>query len=436
MRPNTCVRILAAACALAALAAPSPADELRDAIDRAVRAAEPKVIAWRRDLHQHPELGNREVRTAALVAKQLKRLGLSVRTGVAHTGVVAVLRGAAERPVVALRADMDALPLTEETGLSFASRVRTTYLGQEVGVMHACGHDAHTAILLGVAEALASVRQSLPGTVLFVFQPAEEGPPPGERGGASLLLEEGAFADPAPDAIFGLHVSPFQNTGEIGLVSGAAMASSDRLTVRVIGRGAHAAYPWKAVDPIPVAAQITLALESLPARQVDARIPSVVSIGSVHGGVRYNIIPDQVELAGTIRALGPEVRAQLHERVRRTARGIAESAGASAEVRIDDGNPITWNDPDLARRARPTLERVAGRERVVEPLPWTGAEDFSRYQERVPGVFLFLGVVPAGTDPAAAEPNHTPRFQLDEAALELGVRALAQLAVDTLTAPR
>jgi len=430
------VRCTASALALiGGLAAPAAsADELRDAVDRAAHSTMPRVIEWRRDLHEHPELGNREKRTSGIVAKQLRKLGLRVRTGVAHTGVVAVLRGSSERPVVALRADMDALPVTEETGLPFASRVRTTYQGSEVGVMHACGHDAHTAILLGVATALASVRDRLPGTVLFLFQPAEEGPPPGERGGASLMLEEGAFADPAPDAVFGLHVSPFQNSGEIGVVPGAAMASSDRLTVRVKGRGAHAGYPWRGIDPIPVAAQIVLALEALPARQVDTRVGSVVSFGAIHGGVRYNIIPDEVELTGTIRALGQEVREQLHERIRRTAKGIAESAGATAEVQIDQGNSITYNDPDLVERIRPTLERVAGHERVTLPLPWTGAEDFSRYQERVPGVFFFLGTNPPGVALADAPPNHTPRFVLDEGALEIGVRALAQLAVDTLAA--
>ncbi len=426
-------RLRAAACALVALTAPvAAAEDLRDAVDRAARAVEPQVIAWRRDIHEHPELGNREVRTAALVAKRLRKLGLDVRTKVAHTGVVAVLRGAAARPVVALRADMDALPVTEETGLPFASRVRTTYQGREVGVMHACGHDAHTAILLGVAEVLAGVRDRLPGQVLFVFQPAEEGPPAGERGGASLMLEEGAFDDPAPDAVFGLHVDSQQNFGEIGLVPGAAMASSDRLTILVKGRSTHAAYPWDGVDPIAVASQIVLALEALPARQVDARVPSVVSFGAIQGGIRGNIIPEQVELLGTIRALSAEVRAQLHERVRRTATAIAESAGARVEVTIDDGNPITWNDPDLARRVRPTLERVAGG-KLIEPLPWTGAEDFSRYQERVPGVFFWLGINPPGVAPADAAPKHSSRFTVDEAALGIGVRALAQLAVDTLT---
>jgi len=429
-RIRCAVSSFALLCALGAAA-----DELRDAVDRAAQATMPRVIEWRRDIHAHPELGNREQRTAGIVAKQLRKLGLRVRTGVAHTGVVAVLRGSADRPVVALRADMDALPVTEETGLPFASRVRTTYQGREVGVMHACGHDAHTAILLGVAQALASVRDRLPGTVLFLFQPAEEGPPPGERGGAELMLEEGALRDPKPDVIYGLHVMSFLKFGEIGVVPGAAMASSDRLTIRVNGRGTHAAFPWQGIDPIPLAAQIVLALEALPARQVDVRVPSIVSFGAIHGGVRYNVIPDQVELQGTIRALGQEVREQLHERVRRTARAIAEGAGATAEVTIDDGNPITWNDPELARRIRPTLERVAGAEHVIEPLPWTAAEDFARYQQQVPGVFLFLGIDPPGVDPKDAAPNHSPRFFVDEDALGIGVRALAQLAVDTLSAP-
>ncbi len=428
--------LAALACLLAdtaeAAGAASDAD-LRGAVDRAAEAVMPQVIAWRRDLHRHPELSNREVRTAAFVADHLRELGLAVRTGVAHTGVVGVLRGGTEGPVVALRADMDALPVTEQTGLPFASSERASYRGQEVGVMHACGHDAHTAILLGVAEVLAGLRDRLPGAVLFVFQPAEEGPPPGEEGGASLMLAEGAFDDPTPDVVFGLHVTSRQAFGEIGVVPGGAMASSDRMTIRVRGRQTHAAYPWDGVDPIAVAAQIVLALEALPARQVDARVPSVVSFGAIHGGVRNNIIPEEVELLGTIRALGQANREQLHERVRHTATKIAESAGASAEVEIRPGNPITWNDPELVRRIRPTLVRVAGAEKVIQPLPWTGAEDFSRYQERVPGVFFWLGVNPPGVAPEDAAPNHSPRFLVDEDALVVGVRALAQLTVDTLT---
>ncbi|MEM7412713.1 MAG: amidohydrolase, partial [Myxococcota bacterium] len=393
---------------------------------------EERVVAWRRDFHQHPELSNREVRTAGKVAEHLRALGLEVRTEIAHTGVVGVLRGSGEGPVVALRADMDALPVTEATGLPFASKVRATFRGREVGVMHACGHDAHTAILMGVAEVLTGLRGRFPGTVLFIFQPAEEGAPPGEKGGAGLMLEEGVFDDPTPDVIFGLHVTSRQDFGVIGLRAGGAMASSDRMTITVRGSQTHAAYPWDGVDPIAVASRIVLALQAIPARRVDTRIPGIVSFGAIHGGVRNNIIPEEVELLGTIRALGPEVREGLHTKVKSTAEGIAASFGATADVEIRRGNPVTWNDPDWTRRVRPTLERVAGADKLEEPLPWTGAEDFARYQERVPGVYFFLGVNPPGLPLTEAAPNHSPHFQVDEAALPIGVRALSELALQTL----
>jgi amidohydrolase len=401
---------------------------LLEALEASAQEVEARVVDWRRDLHQHPELSNREVRTSALVAAHLEALGLSVRTGVAHTGVVGVLRGGRPGKVVALRADMDALPVTEATGLPFASAVRTTYLDREVGVMHACGHDAHTAILMGVAEVLAGQRESLPGSVVFLFQPAEEGAPPGEEGGAQLMLAEGALADPRPDAIFGLHVVPQHTAGEIALVSGGAMAGSDRLHIVVRGRQTHAAYPWLGVDPITVASRIVLALQAIPARQMDVRHPSVVSIGAIHGGVRHNIIPQEVELLGTIRALEPGEQAELHRRIRTTATHIAKSAGASADVEIKIGYPVTWNDPDLARRMRPTLEGVKGA-RVVNGLPRTGAEDFSFFAREVPGLYFWLGVRPPDQAPDKAAPNHSPRFFVDESALPLGVRALSQLAV-------
>jgi amidohydrolase len=400
--------------------------------DRLAAAVMPKVIAWRRDLHQHPELSNREFRTAALVAKELERLGLEVRTEVAHTGVVGVLRGARSEPVVALRADMDALPVTEELDLPFASKLRSTYLGRDVGVMHACGHDAHTALLLGVAELLAGLRERLPGSVVFLFQPAEEGPPPGEEGGARLMIAEGALENPAPQAVFGLHVVPQLTVGTIGYRSGGAMASSDRLRIVVRGQQTHAAYPWLGVDPIAVAARIVTALHAIPARQMDVRVPSVVSIGAIHGGVRNNIIPEEVELLGTIRALDPQARRELHRRVRKTAEMIAESAGARAEVEVRDGYPVTVNDPALTRRMVPTLERVAPR--ALEALPRTGAEDFSFYAQRIPGLYIWLGVRPPEVAPEDAAPNHSPRFFVDEGALPLGVRALAHLALDYLAA--
>jgi amidohydrolase len=324
---------------------------------------------------------------------------------------------------------MDALPVTEDTGLPFASKARASYLGREVGVMHACGHDAHTAIGLGAAEVLAGARERLPGTVLFVFQPAEEGAPPGEQGGASLMLAEGVFADPRPEAIFALHVASDHAAGELAAVAGGAMASSDRVRIVVRGRGTHAAQPWRGIDPIPVAARIVLALEALPAREVALRVPSVVSIGAIHGGTRNNVLPDEVELLGTIRALDPEIRRELHERVARTVRGIAESAGASAELTLDEGNPITWNDPALFDRMRPTLAGVAGAG-FVPGHPRTGAEDFSLFAEQVPGLYFWLGVRDPEVAADDAAPNHSPRFVVDERALVLGVRALSHLVAD------
>jgi amidohydrolase len=430
-------RIAAAACAALVLAPGGAAEEtpkadLASEIDRRAAGVEKQVVSWRRDIHQHPELSNRELRTARLVAGHLEELGFDVRRGVAHTGVVGVLRGGSPGPTVALRADMDALPVTEEVDVPFASKVRTNYLGREVGVMHACGHDAHTAILLGVADVLAGVRERLRGTVVFLFQPAEEGAPPGEEGGARLMVAEGALDDPRPDAVFGLHVTPQNRVGEIAYRPGGAMASSDRLMITVKGRQTHAAYPWLGVDPIAVASRIVLALEAIPARRVDTRIPAVVSIGAIHGGVRHNIIPEQVELLGTIRALDPELRHELHEKVRRTAVGIARSADAEAEVEIVLGYPITINDPELVAQMIPTLERIAGRDRVVRALPRTGAEDFAFYQERAPGFYLWLGVRPPDVSEEEAAPNHSPHFFVDEGALPLGVRALAGLAADFL----
>jgi len=417
--------------AQASLAAAHAADKVvpsTPTLDAAVASVEQNVLAWRRDLHAHPELSNREFRTSKAVAARLRDLGYEVRTDVAHTGVIGVLRRG-PGPVVALRADMDALPVTEETGLPFASHERASYDGHEVGVMHACGHDAHTAMLLGVATVLAALRDDLGGTVLLIFQPAEEGAPRGERGGAKLMLEEGAFDAPRPDAVFGLHVTAELPVGHIGIRSGAATASSDRLTIRVKGRQSHAASPWQGVDPIATASRIVLAIEALPAREVDARIPSVVSIGSFQGGVRNNIIPDDVELQGTIRSLDAQQRAALHEKVRRSAQGIAQASGAEAEVVIDEGNPMVWNDPALLARMRPALERAA---QVEEVLPWTASEDFAFYAEQVPGLFFWLGVRDPGVAAADAAQIHTPRFDLDEAALPLGVRAMSELALSFL----
>jgi amidohydrolase len=402
-------------------------------VDSRATAVAGKVVAWRRDIHAHPELSNREVRTAALVAEHLRALGLEVKTGVAHTGVVAVLRGGRPGPVVALRADMDALPVTEEVDLPFASKVRSTYNGQDVGVMHACGHDNHVAILMGVAEVLAGMRARLPGTVKFIFQPAEEGAPAGEGGGAEMMIAEGALENPKPGAIFGLHVFPYP-TGQIMYRPGGLMASSDALRIVVRGRQTHGAQPWSGIDPIVVASQIVLGLQTITSRQVDiTSAPAIVTIGAVNGGVRYNIIPDSVVMVGTIRAFDAAMRRDIWLRVRRTAESIAQSAGAAAIVTIDSGPPVTFNDPALTERMSATLRRVAGADRVGISEAKTTAEDFSRYQEKIPGLFFFLGITPPGTDFRTAAPNHSPRFFADEAALPVGVRALAHLAVDYLS---
>jgi amidohydrolase len=418
-------------------AAPSLAAQDRRAlgaeVDRRAAQVQPKVVAWRRDIHQNPELGNREVRTAALVAEHLRALGMEVRTGIAHTGVVAVLRGGRPGPVVALRADMDALPVTEEVNLPFASKVRTEYNGQQVGVMHACGHDNHVAILMGVAEVLAGMRAQLPGTVKFIFQPAEEGAPAGEEGGADLMLEEGAFDIPVPEAVFGLHVFSSLPVGHIGYRQGGMMAAADGLRIVVRGKQTHAAMPWFGVDPVVTASQIVLGLQTVVSRQSNLTVaPAVVTVAMIQGGVRSNIIPDSVVMTGTIRTLDPKMRTDVHERVRRAAEGIAEAAGANATATITLGLPVTVNDPQLTSWAIPTLERVAGEEKAYVAPPSLGAEDFSYYAERVPGLFLFLGVTPEGQDPAAAPANHSPLFFADEGALPVGVRALANLAVEYL----
>ena len=429
-----------AACVGALASAPARAQAqdadvyaLRQAAEARARAVEPQVVTWRRDIHQHPELSNREFRTAALVAEHLRSLDMEVRTEVAHTGVVATLRGGRPGPVVALRADMDALPVTELVDLPFASRERAMYNGREVGVMHACGHDNHVAILMGVADVLASLRDDLPGTVKFIFQPAEEGAPEGERGGAELMLEEGAFENPRPDVIFGLHVGPGR-VGRLTYRAGSTMASADGLRIVVRGRQTHGAAPWGGVDPIVVASQIVLGLQTVASRQLPVTLtPSIVTIGSIHGGVRGNIIPDEVEMVGTIRTFDADVRRDIHRRIRRTAEQIAASAGASAEVSITRGYPVTVNDPALTARMVPTLQRVAGDDPVEVQDLMTVAEDFSYFQQEVPGLFFFLGVTPEDQDPATAPVNHSPLFFADERALLTGVRALTNLTLDYMT---
>jgi len=423
---KTLLSILLAGLASASFAqeAALPAD-VQSIVDRVM----PQVVEWRRDFHQHPELGNREFRTSGIVAEYLQYLGMEVRTEVAHTGVIGILRGGRPGPVVALRADMDALPVEEQVQLPFASLERTLYNGQEVGVMHACGHDNHVAILMGVASVMAQMQSELPGTVMFIFQPAEEGAPDGEEGGADLMLAEGVFANPRPDAIFGLHVSPIP-VGAIAVRKQGMMASSDEFKITVHGQQTHGAQPWAGIDPIVVAAQIVLGLQTIPSRQLDVTLtPSIVTVGAINGGVRNNIIPESVEMIGTIRTFDAATREEIHQRVRRTAEQIAASAGATAEVSIDFGYPVTANDPALTDRMMPTLRRVVGQGLAESPRV-TGAEDFSYFAEEVPGMFFFLGVAP--DNPELVFPNHSPNFFADERALPIGVQTMTALALDFL----
>jgi amidohydrolase len=418
------------------LAGASPAGgSVQAEIDTRARAVLPRVVEWRRDLHQHPELGNREVRTAGKVAEHLKALGLEVTTGVAHTGVVALGRGGKPGPVVALRADMDGLPVTEELDLPFKSTARGEWRGQPVGVMHACGHDAHTAILMGVAEVLVGMKARLPGTVKLIFQPAEEGLPPGEEGGAALMTKQGVLNDPKVDAIFGLHVFSGVPAGTLAWRPRGFMAAADELEIRVRGRQTHGAMPWRGVDPIVTAAQVVMALQTIVSRQAEiTRAPAIVTIGSILGGNRGNIIPDEVVMTGTVRTFDPAMRTSIHEAIRRTATSVAEAAGATAEVKIVGYAPVTYNDPALTSRMEPTLRRVGGQQVIPDLEPRTVAEDFSVFQQNVPGLYFFVGATPVGTDMARAEPNHSPRFFVDEASLEVGVRVLSALALDYLGA--
>ena len=403
----------------------------------ALQRVQPQIVNWRRDLHQHPELGNHEVRTAQLVADHLRALGLEPRTGIAHTGVTAILKGGKPGPRIALRADMDALPVTEQTGLPFASKVTSDYRGQPVGVMHACGHDAHVAMLLGVASALVAAKEELPGEVMFVFQPSEEGPPnAGDEFGAALMLKQGIFDEFKPQAVFGLHVWAGLPVGQVGTRSGALMASADEWTLTVRGKQTHGSRPWDGVDPITLAAQILLGTQSIIARQVNiAATPVVLTAGVFHSGVRFNIIPDEARLVGTLRTFDPLVREDVIARFRRTAEDFAHAGGGSAELQVVNNAPPTINDPALAQRMRASLETAAGYGNVVEMPLVTVAEDFSQYTRDVPGFFFFVGSTAAGTDPATAPINHSPQFLLDEGALEVGSQAMLQLALDYLRGP-
>lgn len=402
-------------------------------IDKRIQGLENKVITWRRDFHQNPELGNREVRTSKIIAEHLQKLGLEVQTGIAKTGVVGILRGGKPGLTVALRADMDALPVTEQVNIPFASKARSTYNGQDVGVMHACGHDAHVAILMGVAESLTAVKDQITGTVMFVFQPAEEGAPEGEEGGAELMLKEGLFSKVKPDAIFGLHVFAGVEAGKIHFRTGPMMAGVDLLKILVKGKQTHGAKPWGGVDPVVLTSQVVLGLQTIESRQVDVtKEPSIITVGTIHGGVRNNIIPDSVEMTGTIRSFDETMQSDIHSRIKRTAELIAQSGGGSATVHIRRQYPVTVNHDKLTEVMIPTLKRIAGDDNVVVGQKTTGAEDFSFFQKQVPGMFFFLGITPKSSDMKAAASNHSPLFFIDESALITGVRSLAHLAIDFL----
>ena len=395
----------------------------------AVQRFAPAAIRMRQQIHQNPELGNREVKTAAMVAEHLRSLGMEVRTNVAHTGVVGVLKGGRPGPVVAVRADMDALPVTEEAPYPFKSTVRTTFLGQEVGVMHACGHDIHTAVQLGVASVLASMKERIPGTVLFIFQPAEEGPPPGEEGGAKLMLEEGAFRSPTPSAVFGLHVLAEMELGKVGYTPGPAMASASSFVATIEGKQAHGAYPHLGIDPVVMAAQAVLALQTIRSRTLDPLEPGVVTVGMIRGGERQNIIPERVELRGTIRTFDMETRALIDRRMHEILDGIARAGGGTYTLEIDHAYPVTVNDTALAAASRPTLERVIGGGNVVILPPTPGAEDFSYFANEVPGFFYRLGGRKPGTTSGG---HHTPTFHMDDGAVPVGMRTMAALLLDYL----
>jgi amidohydrolase len=415
------------------LGAQTSLDAFHADIDRRATELAPRVVQWRRDIHQHPELSFQETRTSALVARHLQSLGLEVQTGVGGNGVIGILRGGKPGPVVALRADMDALPVTELVDLPFKSTVRATYNGQEVGVMHACGHDNHVAILMGTAELLAGMKDRIPGTVKFLFQPAEESPP----GGAGPMIAAGALENPHVDAVFGLHVGPGP-LGRVSYVPGPTAASADNFKVVVHGKQTHGAMPWAGVDPIVVGSQIVLGFQTIMSRQVNlSSAPAILTVGAFNAGNRTNIIPDSAVLIGTVRTFDEAVRTEIHARMKKTAEAIAQSAGATADVQIEIGYPVTVNDGALTTRMIATLQHAAGAKNVAKGTPTTAAEDFSRYAQKVPGLFVSLGVTPPSKDWHTAAPNHSPLFEADEAALPIGVRVMSSLALDYLAgAPR
>jgi len=401
------------------------------ALNESIKAIIPKVVEWRRHFHQNPELSTREYKTSAFVAGYLRSLGLEVKYPIAKTGVVAVLEGGKPGPVIALRADMDALPLFEKVDLPFASHVTDTFRNQTVGVMHACGHDSHTAMLMGAASILKKMKNDVRGSVVFLFQPAEEGPPEGEEAGAPLMIKEGALDSPKAEAVFGLHIMSFIEAGAIVYKPGAFMASSDWFTITVKGKGSHGAMPWLSVDPIVVSAQIIQGIQTIVSRQEDiTKAPVVISVGSINGGNRSNIIPGECILTGTIRTLDTKVRKDVLERMKRTVESIAAASGATAEIRFEGKTLVTYNDPSLVHNMLPALQAAAGKENVTESSWYTYAEDFSYYQEKAPCFFFYIGGMPRGADPAKAPPHHTAEFYIDESGFDVGVKAFCEIVLN------
>jgi amidohydrolase len=405
--------------------------KLQSKVDQMAVAIEPRMIEWRRNIHQNPELGNREFKTSAKIAEHLKSLGIEVQTGVAHTGVVGILKGAKPGPVIALRADMDALPVTERNSLPFASKERTVFNGQETGVMHACGHDTHVAVLMATAEILAKNKNDLKGTVKFIFQPSEEGPPAGEEGGAFLMVKEGMLDNPKADVIFGMHIQSISPLGRITYRPAGLMAASDWFSITVKGRQSHGSAPWMGVDPIVVSSQIIMGLQTIVSRQTElTKEAAVITVGRFQSGIRENIIPEEAFMAGTIRTLDEGMQEMIHEKIRLTATRIAESAGATAEVVIDKKTPVTYNDPALTEKVVASLQRAAGVENVVRINAVTGAEDFAFYQKKIPGFFFFVGAMPPDQDPSKVPAHHTPDFMIDERGMLTGLKAMLNLTLD------
>lgn len=424
-------KLLSVIVILCSVTLPSFAVDMSREIEAATARVMPQVVEWRRYIHQHPELGNREAETAKFVAAHLRKLGIEVRTGIAKTGVVGVLKGAQPGPVIGLRADMDALPVTERVDVSFKSTAKTEYNGQTVGVMHACGHDTHVAMLLGTATVLAGMKDKIKGTVVFIFQPAEEGAPAGETGGASDMVKEGVMDSPKIDAIFGIHINSATEIGTIKYKSGAEMAASDWFSIKIKGRQSHGAYPWQGIDPIAVATQIYTGLQLIVSRQSELpKAPVIITVGRMSAGIRENIIPEEIVMAGTIRTLDSEMQKDVHEKIRRTATKIAESMGATAEVTIDMKTPVTYNTPALVKKMLPSLEKAAGSGNVFDAEWVTGAEDFAFYGEKAPSFFFFVGGMPKGNDPKKAPSHHTPDFFIDDSRLDVGVKAFCNIVFD------